>query len=245
MMVSQEAFTKGLLDAQIPAPNGLTNPDGVPATKRYDVYRNNVAVSLSDALETAFPVIQKLVGEDFFRALAGVYLRTHPPKSPLMMFYGDAMPTFLKRFDPVKHLAYLPDIARLELAMRHSYHAADAQPIDGQALAEVAPDALMALRFKFAPAMHLLDTDYPIHGVYMANTQANAPKPVMRPEAVLITRPGFDPQLHLITKADAICLSSLIEGHPLGVAMTTAGESLDLGALLGLLLREGAITNLT
>jgi len=58
MIVSQEAFTKGLLDAQLPAPDGVINPGGEPATKRYDVYRNNVAVSLSDALETAFPVIQ-------------------------------------------------------------------------------------------------------------------------------------------------------------------------------------------
>ena len=245
MIVSQKAFTKGLFDAQIPAPNGLTNPDGAPASKRYDVYRNNVAVSLSDALEAAFPVIRKLVGEDFFRALAGVYLRTYPPKSPLLMFYGEAMPTFLRRFDPVKQLNYLPDIARLEFAMRQSYHAHDADPIDGAALAEIEPDALMALRFEFTPAVQLIESEFPVHGIYQSNTQANAPKPVMKPETVLITRPQFDPQIHLISKADATCLSSLIDGHPLGVAMTNAGDTLDLGALLGLLLREGAITSLT
>jgi len=162
-----------------------------------------------------------------------------------MMFYGEEMPIFLTRFDPVKHLAYLPDMARLELAMRHSYHAADATPIDAQALATVAPDALMALRFKFAPAMQMIGSDHPIHAIYLANTQANAPKPVMQAETALITRANFDPQLHLISKADTTCLQSLIDGHPLGVAMTNAGETLDLGALLGLLLQNGAITDLT
>jgi hypothetical protein len=79
MTVRQTTFRQGLLDPTMPAPEGLINPDGAQATKRYDVYRNNVAVSLSDALESAFPVIRKLVGDQFFRAMAGVYLRKHPP----------------------------------------------------------------------------------------------------------------------------------------------------------------------
>ena len=244
MIVTQEAFTKGLLDAQTAAPEGIINPDGTPATKRYDVYRNNVAVSLSDALETAFPVLRKLLGEEFFRALAGVYLRTHPPKSPLMMFFGEDMPQFLARFDPVKHLPYLPDMARLELAMRQSYHAADATPIDGQALAAIAPDALMALTFEFAPATQLIRSDFPIYAIYLANTQANAPKPVMKPEAALITRPEFDPQIQPLGPAEAACLASLMDGKALGLAMTDADSTLDLGALLGTLLQQRAITTL-
>ncbi len=244
MSVSQTDFTEGLLDAGRPAPEGLINPDGVPATKRYDVYRNNVAVSLSDALEAAFPVLRKLVGDDFFRALAGVYLRGYPPNSPLMMFYGEEMPKFLAGFEPVKHLPYLADIARLELAMRQSYHAADAPPIDSDALAKMAPDALMAVKFKFAPSLQLIKSDYPIHAIYLANTQANAPKPVMKPENVLVTRPEFDPQIHLLSDADQICLNDLLQNQPLGVALTNAGDALDLGALLGLLLGQGAITQL-
>ena len=43
-MTGQTAFTTALLDHAIPAPAGLTNPFGGPAGKRFDVYRNNVAV---------------------------------------------------------------------------------------------------------------------------------------------------------------------------------------------------------
>ena len=45
-----------------------------------------------------------LVGDKFFRAMAGFYLRKLPPTSPLMMFYGDMMPKFLRRFEPAKSL---------------------------------------------------------------------------------------------------------------------------------------------
>lgn len=164
-MTQQSAFRTAVLDpAQLP-PAGVINPDGTPATKRFDVYRNNVAVSLSDALETAFPVIRKLVGNDFFRAMAGVYLRAHPPKSPLMMFYGREMPAFLEGFEPAQSLPYLPDVARLELAVRHSYHGEDTRPIAADALAAVAPDDLPNLTFTFAPTVHVIASRYPLHSI--------------------------------------------------------------------------------
>jgi hypothetical protein len=242
MNVTQDAFRAGLLDPEVPAPAGLTNPDGEQATKRFDVYRNNVAVSLSDALEAAFPVIRKLVGDNFFRAMAGVYLRKHPPKSPLMMFYGEAMPQFLRRFGPAQSLPYLPDIAKLELAMRRAYHAADAQSVDPQALGALAPDALLASRLRVAPAVQVLTSEFPIHAIYIANTRTDAPNPVMRPESVLITRAAYDPQIHLIDKAAAGCISALIDGAPL--ADTLTDDTLDLGATLALLLGQSAVTDI-
>jgi hypothetical protein len=50
-----------------PATDEPAQPDGAQATKRFDVYRN-VAVSLTDALETRVSVVAKLVGTDFFSA---------------------------------------------------------------------------------------------------------------------------------------------------------------------------------
>lgn len=243
-MVTQSRFQAGLLNPDLPAPDGVINPDGTPATKRYDVYRNNVAASLTAALITAFPVIHKLVGDRFYRAMAGVYLRKYPPTSPLMMFYGSAMPAFLRHFPPAKSLPYLPDIAQLELAMRTAYHAADATPVDAEILATCAPDRLMSTQVTFAPATLLLRSRFPIYSIYRANTVANAPPPKITPEALLITRPQFDPVQTLISTAAFDCITSLKNGAPLGAAITTAGADLDLGATLGLLLSQRAITAL-
>lgn len=244
MTVRQAAFKTAMLDPAAAVPDGIVNPDGAPASKRFDVYRNNVAVSLSDALEAAFPVVRKLIGDEFFRAMAGVYLRKHPPKTPLMMFYGDAMSQFLRRFEPAKSIGYLPDIAALELALRHAYHAADATPVDASALTAIAPDALMAVRLSLAPATQTVTSDYPIHAIYRRNTVADAPKPVMQAEAVLITRAGFDPELHRINAAAAACIEALKNGESLGKAMATADDTLDIGAVLGLLLAQGAVTEI-
>ena len=94
MTVSQTDFTAALLNADLATPAGMVDYQGRPAGKRFDVYRNNVVVSLIDAMETAFPAIHKLVGDEFFKAMAGIYVRAHPPTTPMMMFYGEAFPEF-------------------------------------------------------------------------------------------------------------------------------------------------------
>jgi len=244
MSVTQAQFRQAMLDPSAAVPMGIVNPDGAPANKRFNVYRNNVAVSLTEALEAGFPVVRKLVGDEFFRAMAGVYLRTHPPKSPLMMHYGDAMPQFLRRFPPAKSLGYLPDIAEVELALRAAYHAADTTPIDPDALTAVAPDALMSLRLTLSPAVRVVTSDFPVHGIYLANTTKDAPKPLARAESIMITRSGYDPQVHDINTAAAACVMQLQAGKSLGEALATADETLDLGAVLGLLLANAAITRI-
>ncbi|MEM8978861.1 MAG: DNA-binding domain-containing protein [Pseudomonadota bacterium] len=242
--ISQTDFVKALLDPNLPTPEGLIGPDGATSPKRFAVYRNNVAVSLTDALKSAFPVIHKLVGEEFFAAMAGVYLRLHPPKTPVMMFYGEEMPTFLERFEPVKHLPYLPDIARVELAMRQAYHAADAKPIDPSALESA---NLMSLHVTLAPPVQILRSRFPIFGIWQANMIDGAPQPNSKAEAMIIMRPEFDPIQRLLPPGAATFLLALSKGS-FGYAFsqaTSAVPSFDLAKTLGILLSGGAITQLT
>ncbi len=247
MSVAQAAFVKALLDPRAPVPDGLANPDGARAAKRFDVYRNNVAVSLTEALETAFPAIRKLVGAANFKTLSGVYLRRHPPASPLMMFYGAQMPSFLAEFEPVRSLHYLPDVARLELALRESYHAADATPLPPERLQQTPPDRLMASRVAFAPAARLVRSRWPVHGIWARN-MADGPKPGSGGENVLIARPDFDPDMTVLAPGGGGFVAALMRGETFGDALetaTTAAPEFDLGATLGILLSKGAITGLS
>jgi hypothetical protein len=113
LLRGEAALRTAILDPGAPTPAGLADGAGRPATRRFAVYRNNVVASLSEALEVAFPAIAKLVGNGFFRAMAGIFVRAHPPRSPLMMLYGAEFPDFLATFAPVAHLPYLADVARL------------------------------------------------------------------------------------------------------------------------------------
>lgn len=245
---SQSQFRAALLNPDAAVPEGLTDGAGAPTVKRFAVYRNNVAVALTDALKTAFPVLRKLLGDGNFDQLALLYARAHPPHSPLMMHYGQDMPAFLDAFAPLQHLGYLPDVARLELALRRAYHAADADPLDPQALAACPPDALMQSTLQLAPAVQVLGTPWPLFDIWRYNTAQDAPKPRAIAQSVLITRAGFDPEPHPLDAAQYAWLKAVQSGAALADAQdraTAQDPNFDLAPLLGLLLQHGALTNLT
>ena len=247
MSVSQTAFRTALLDAQAPVPEGLTDAKAQPAGGRFSVYRNNVAVSLTEAMHQAFPVITKLLGPQNMDGLSGIFLRQHPPSSPLMMFYGDKFPEFLAGMQQLSHLGYLPDVARLELALRKSYHSADSQPAPSDALA-VSPEDVMRARLGFAPSMQIVRSDWPIHAIWRFNTEPDAPRPAARAEDVLITRPEYDPHPHPLPQGGAVWIAYLQTGETIGAAFEkTAADypDFDLGSTLALLLQGGAITSVT
>src|SRR2546425_950975 len=103
--------------------------DGLAPAARLAVYRHHVLTSLTAALEATFPVVVRLVDERFFHFAGDRYVRTEPPAGPCLFEYGATFPDFLATFEPCRHLAWLPDVARLEGAMNAALHAPDAIPL--------------------------------------------------------------------------------------------------------------------
>jgi len=166
----------------------------------------------------------------------------------MLMFYGAGMPAFLDSFPPVAHLGYLPDVARVELALCRSYHAADTAAIDPQILQSIAPDALLTTRLHLAPSVHLIRSNWPAAALYHANTNSDAPKPEMQAEDVLITRPEYDPEVTALPPGGGAFIATLIKGATLGEAdkaATIATGDFDLTEILGLLLSKAAIIKTT
>ncbi len=241
-MVDQSTFGTALLDPETPPPPGLTDAEGRPAGRRFNVYRNNVAASLTDALATGFPVIAKLLGDEFFKAMAGIFLRAHPPGDPRLQLWGAKFPGFLARFEPVAHLPYLPDMARLELGLRQSYHAADATPLP---IAGRDPAEVLALKPRLAPATLILRSRFPIYSIWQKNTGQPDLKIDWQPETVLITRPEFDPKVHLLPEGGHTFSRHLKGRLTLAEAVTatqTIDTDVDASAILTLILSSGALT---
>ena len=88
-------FAHGLTDPACATPVDVVGPRGKAAIKRYNVYRNNVTVSLINALADTYPAVQRITGVEFFRAMARFHVRTTPPPSPLLFEYGRDFPTFV------------------------------------------------------------------------------------------------------------------------------------------------------
>lgn len=140
-----------------------------PGPRHFQIYRNNVCESLTNALKAVYPVVERLVGDGFFRYAADTFLRTHPLSSGNLHDFGGGFAEFLENFPPSQELVYLPDVARLEWAWHRSFHAADRAPLALNALAAIAPAQYADLKFILHPSAQLITSDYPVLRIWEVN----------------------------------------------------------------------------
>lgn len=247
--VTQTNFAEALLDRTKPVPQGLRSWTGAEPRKRYGVYRNNVATGLARALATRFPVAEKIVGEEFFTAMAREFVLSSPPVSPVLMQYGEDFPDFVAAFPPAAGLPYLADVVRLENAQVKAYHACDVAPVDPQALSRITSDRMTGLIFSFHPAATVLTSAYPIVTIWAMNSGAQelAPIETWMAQSAFVTRPELSVLTREINSGSAHFLCALQNGATLGAAFESTlavDPDFDLGVNLADLLRSGAVIDI-
>lgn len=248
---AQAEFTAALLDPNRRCPGGLRSWNGSDPGARLAVYRNNVVCSLIDALAQTFPVVQQLVGEEFFRAMAGVFVRQSPPRSRVLAHYGQDFPQFVAQFEPALSLHYLPDVARLEAARVRAYHAADAEPVSAKAvhLALSSGQSMGELRLVCHPSVTVVASAYAVVSVWAAHQGDGVIDhvDVDSPECAIVVRDGLDVLVLLTPGGAAPFVQAVQQGHNLGDSASMAAiaaPAFDLTATLSLLLRHGALTSI-
>lgn len=241
-LASQAEFALAILDPARPVPCGVIGPDGEPSARRFAVYRNNVVVGLCDTLAAAFPIVRRLVGEEFFAAMTRIYVTREPPASPIMLDYGCGFPDFVGTFEPASGLPYLRDVARLERAWLESYYAPEARPLRTDLLATISPTDIAGLRFTFHPSVRLIQSRFPVFSIWRTNRSGSEPTHIdlgSGAEHVLIVRPDAEVEMHSLNPGGAAFLQALCAGASIvgaTKAAMIADSRFDLsGNLVGLL----------
>lgn len=241
----QAAFDAGIRGGG--TPSGLTAPGDVG--RRFDVYRNNVAHSLREALSSRFPVIERIVGQDFFSAMAQRFVLAHPPTNPVLLLYGARFPDFIHDFRQVAHLPYLADVARLEWNRGEAYHAADADPVLPGNFAQLAGPNPEAAVLSLHPSVRVLSSRFPIVDLWQAHQPQGQPRAVrFSPQAAISFRSGSDVPVCALSAAEANFATAIGNGVPMGRALesaTNCDARFDPGRVLGLLLGKGLIARVT
>lgn len=233
----QSSFHAALWKTEAPAGITAHAPDEV--AQRFAVYRNNVQHSLTRALAARFPVIEQLVGTEFFTAMARVFIAAQPPATPVLLHWGGAFPAFLDAFPPVAHLPFLGDVARLEYARGRACHAADAAPAALDALHGPDPETL---RLALHPSVTLFSSIHPAVQIWQSH-QADATRRALKagPDYALIARePDFTIIVVPTDHGTHAVLTALAAGRTLGEAASRAEPT----TALTLLLRHQLVTHI-
>lgn len=226
-------------------PPGLVARNMDEVERRFSVYRNNVAASLTQALATRFPVIRRLVGEEFFTPLARLYAEADRPRGPVLAEWGEGFAAFLAAFPPLAGYPYLPDVARIEFARGRAFHAPDTAPVDPAALAAADP---VRVRLVLNPSVHLLRLAHPAVSIWSRNQPGGEGlPPVKEPETALILRDAsLGVPVRALRSGDAALVAAMLAGWKLAAAASSAQEAeegYDPSPMLVALMRAGVITD--
>jgi hypothetical protein len=244
----QNDFAAALLNPAAPVPQGIVGPNCERDLKRFNVYRNNVFVGLIEALKAAFPAVCRIVGDEFFSAMARVHAALEPPASPVMLEYGATFPAFIEAFEPARSVPYLSDVARLERAWVEAYHAAESTPFALHELGAIDAARLPHVSFALHASLRVVRSPFPVVTLWQMNLDGGVPAAtdIFRDgEQALVIRPDAEVEVRQVTPGAAIFIECLARGATVAVAASAAHDAdpgFDLAQTLSDLFAINAIT---
>ncbi len=224
-----------------PADAARAAPFDLPA---FDVYRNTVRRGAIDALVANYPVIEQMVGAEWLRAAAAVYVEAHWPRSPVLLNYGVRFADFLCNFAPARELPYLAAVARFDRLWTESHLASDAAVLTLAELA-TAGAALGEAHLVVHPATRWAWSDAAPAFTLWQRSRARASLASVDwvADGGLITRPDGAVRWQPLSRAAVALLDALVHGATLAVALKATRQALDEAAeLLAPLVAAGAFT---
>ena len=191
-----------------------------------DIYRNNYRGNLHDALAGAYPVMEQLVGRDFFRHMTRQFIGRHPPRSGNLHHYGAQMAAFVAAFEAAQTLPYLADVAALEWACHCAYFADDAAALNLGQLAQIAPEHYPELILH--TACNVVCSSYPLAAIWHAHQPGASCDFHIDLDSgacnALVSRKDDVVVVSELAQADAAWLKMIQSGTPLGAATAAMQE---------------------
>ena len=239
----QDDFARAFIADDSAAPSALSALTRQPA---FAVYRNTVMKACIDALQANYPVVTRLVGEEWFRAAAALFVRESLPTVPMLLEYGAAFADFLARFEPAAELPYLPGVARLDRYWTEAHIAASEDTLNAIDLQQlIAADGAEVRLQPRSSARWAWFEEAPVYTIWAGNRgEAESDGDIdWRPEGALITRPDDVVIWRPLGRDGCAFLDACANGDTVADALQRALEvnaEADTGTLIAELLAAGA-----
>lgn len=201
-----------------------TTANGIFPTQHLLIYQNNHISHLVNTLERTYPLLVKLVGEDFFRATAKEYIKFYPARSGNLHEYGEYFGYFLAHFSSTQPLYYLPEVALFEWACHTLSFAADHPPFNSALLTSFSIEQYPQLHFVLHPACRVMKFNYPILRIIdLCKGETEEEVNITQGEInLLILRRHQEIMLSSLTTAEYLFLEALSEEKILSAALNAA-----------------------
>jgi hypothetical protein len=149
------------------------NSEHMDKRVQLEIYNYAYVARLLEALQSNYPAVHQLLGDDEFARMGKRYLDNHPSSQPSIRWFGDRLALFLANTKPYSDLPVLPELAQFEWALRHTIDAADADRLQAADLQGVAESEWATLQFSLQPSVTLLEFQWNTPQVWKSLTTEN------------------------------------------------------------------------
>lgn len=223
----------------------LTLADDRACSGALAVYRNTALYGAVEALRANYPVVEAIVGQSMFDAIAAEHAEAAPPRSPVLATYGAGFAEWIEHQPWAGDAPYLPDVARFERLHIEALFATDAEPLSPDMIAAIDPGDWARICLRLHPATRFGWATTPAMSIWRAHQGATplALMPDWHAEGGLFARPFGQVTAHSIEPAAHRFLFGIRLGETVGAAaLATASlyPLADIGGLFASLIASGA-----
>jgi len=224
---------------------------GLSASQRMQIYQHIVENTLTEALQTSYPALRLLVGDDFFDVAADRYMHQYPSTSGNLQDYGGQFCDLLTDMAEAAAFTYLPDIARLEWARQLSLLSADAEVLKATETAfRLQYLGNHPMQMILHPSVQLVCSLHPIFDIWQYCMQPSDQHLQLdgAGQAILLWRDGAQIAMQIMNAPAAVFLRAVLDGmeihHAFADVQTQGYTDFDLSELLPFLVANQLVIDI-
>ncbi|HVN27936.1 MAG TPA: DNA-binding domain-containing protein [Candidatus Binataceae bacterium] len=221
LITAPSGVAEGLANEQSLRPGGLASvivgDDRLSAEERVDIYANMYFYRILDVLKEDFPATLATLGEERFHNLATGYLIEYPPSHFSISYAGQHLADFIRAHPIREDFPLLADLAQMERALIDVFHAADATPLDAEAMRAIPPEEWPSIRMRLHPAHQIIELEFDVAPMINAVEESGTTVPPPRDHnRMLVWRKRNTVFYRAIDELERDALNALADGSSFG-----------------------------
>jgi len=188
----------------------------VGAEERLTIYANAYRLRLLEALDTDYPGLHTVLGDDEFDAMGRAYIAAHPSAYFSLRWFGNRMSEFLRSTAPYSQYPVFAEMAAFEWAKSDAFDAANSAVASIHDMAAIPPDAWPGLKFVPHASLQRLDLRWNVPTVWKEINAEQEPPALEEndyPIAWLVWRQELLTYFRSLNVDEAWALDAMLQGE--------------------------------
>jgi len=150
------------------------------ARTRLGIYSSAYRLRLLEALDTDYPALRSLAGDEQFEKLGYAYIASHPSPYYNMRWYGGELAEFLKITPPYNKHPELSEMAAFEWLMALAFDAPNDPVVTVEDMTKIPADVWPALVFTPHASLQRLNLEWNVPVFWKAVDKKEQPEPPLK-----------------------------------------------------------------